>query len=145
MFRACEHTERIAQIISLQTSDRGSAQTLREFRGLAEAFIGTPPTLIARNRDARRKGPVDSGRANLFRRDARSSLNQWRTARAAEPYVVREDHCPEHVAVTMHRIDAIENRNPQASLQRAALVTVVQLCPSLQAVAGFRIRTTATQ
>src|ERR1051325_10514653 len=45
------------------------------------------------------------------RRNARGVLHQIRTSRTAQPDVVWKDHGAEHVAVSMHRIDAVEKRN----------------------------------
>src|ERR1041385_7734964 len=125
VFRAGQHAQRMTQIISLKTSDRGGAETLRQFRSLAEAFIRPAPSFIARDGNARGEGPVEPTRADLFRGDARGPLDQRRIACASQTNVVRKDNRVQHVVMSVHRVDAKQNRNRQTSPERLALKTVI--------------------
>ena len=63
---------------------------------------------------------------------------------APEADVVREHHRADDVAVPVHRVDAVEQWNLQARLQRVRLVLLVHRAPVLDRV-GLRIRVAAAQ
>ena len=58
---------------------------------------------------------------------------------------MREDDRAQHVVVPVQRVDAVQERNLEARLLRVALIVVVHVGPSLQAVAGLGIRVAAAQ
>src|ERR1700733_7914349 len=71
MFPTSRYSERIREIIRLETADSRFAEHLDDVRVLAIALVGSSPANILRNGDAGAKSPVDAGGANFFRRDAR--------------------------------------------------------------------------
>src|SRR4051812_21757193 len=145
MFGTGEDAQRAAEVAALKASDRRFAQVARQLGRFAEAFIRSPPPLVARDRDAWRERPLDAGGAHLFGRHARGALDEARVARAAQTYVVREDGRAEHVAVAVHRVYAVENRDAEPSLDGARLVLVVNVRPGFEAVAGLRVGVAAAQ
>ena len=68
--------------------------------------------------DAGSEGPLDAGGADFLGGDARDLLDQFRIAGAAETDVVGEHHGADHVVVAVHGIDAVEQRNAEAGLER---------------------------
>src|SRR3954454_6318660 len=63
------------------------------------------------------------------RRDVLHVPHERGVARRAEADVVREDGGAEHVAVAMNGVDAVEQRDPEAGLQRRALEAVDHVGP----------------
>ena len=96
---------------------------------LAEALVGAPPALVARDREAGREVPVDAGAGDLARGDARGGLDDRGIARAAHADVVREDRRALDRAVAVDGVDAVEHRDPEPRRQRLALVAIVHLDP----------------
>src|SRR6185369_6888390 len=145
MFSACQHGQTVIKIALLQTSNRRRAKALGQVGCFAEAFVGSSPSLVARDSDAGRKGPVESRGADLFRRHLRCVFHQSRVARASQTDVVREHDGIQNVVVTMDSIDAEENWNCETGFQSLALKTVVQIGPCLETVSGFWIRAAAAK
>ena len=145
MFGARQNAERIGERIGLQSQHGRSGEVAHNSGIFGIAFVGSAPARILRNRDARCEGPVDPGRARLFGGDLHDALHQRRVASATQPDVVREDYGAEHVAVPVHGIDAVEQRNAQARLQRVLLKVVVHVGPGFQAVPVVRIGIAAVQ
>jgi len=112
---------------------------LDEFRRFAKTFVGSAPSFIARNGDARSKAPVDAGCANFFRRYARRLLHQPRVARAPQPNIVGKYNCAQHIVVSVHGIDAVQKRNCQTSLQSAGLIAIIHVGPGIKTVPRFWI------
>jgi hypothetical protein len=145
MLGAREDAQRVTQVCALKPADGRLAQHSRQLRRLAEPLVSPAPTLVARDGDARREGPVDARRADLHRGDARRLFDEARAARAAEPDVVREDHGAEDVVMAVNSIDAVEQRYGQTRLERARLVVVVHVGPVLEAVPGLGVAVAAAE
>ena len=62
-----------------------------------------------------------------------------------EANVVREDRRPQHITVTMNRIDPVEQRDAQSRFQRMLLKVVVHVGPGFQTVAVIGIGVAAIQ
>ena len=66
-------------------------------------------------------------------------------ARAAEADVVREDHGAEHVAMAVDGVDAVDDGNGEARLERVLLALVVDVGPSFEAIAFLGIGAAAAE
>ena len=129
---------------ALQPAHRGLAELGHQRRVLAEALVRAAPALVARHGHARRERPVDAGRADFGAVSAADLLDQLRVARGAQADVVRKDHGADHVAVAVHGVDAVEERDLQARLEGMGLDVLVHRAPVLDGV-GLRIRIAAAQ
>ena len=76
-------------------------------------------------------GPVG---ARLLGGDVRDSPHQARVTRGAEADVVREDRRAEHVAVAVHGVDPVDQRDPQPGVQGGLLEAVDHVGPRLRRV-----------
>src|SRR6267142_1969805 len=135
----------MVEVVSLESAHRSLTQSERKFRRLTETLIGAAPSFIARHSHAGSKRPVDPGGPHFFGRDAGRAFNQTGITRASEADVVREDHCPENIVMSVDCIDTIEQRNCKSSLQGMSLIAVVHVGPGLQAVSRLRIGAAATE
>ncbi len=145
MFDARRNGLRVRQIGRLQSAHRGRSQGARQLWILGETFVRASPTHILRHGHTGRERPVDPRRAYFLCCDSPDLLHQIRIASTSERDVLREDHRPQHVVVTMHRVDAVQQRNAQTRAQCRLLAAIVHGGPGLAAVALLRIRITATQ
>jgi hypothetical protein len=121
VLRRRQHAAVLRRRASLQAPDGRGAEQHRELRRLAVALVGATPAFVLRHGDARREVPQHAGRGHLQRRDPGGILDQPRIARAAETDVVREDDGAFHVVVTVHRVDAVDQRNREPCGERAFL------------------------
>jgi hypothetical protein len=104
---ACGDRQGVGQRLALQSFDRSCAERRNDCRIFTESFIRAAPTNILRNRNAWREGPIYTGGAYFFRRDARRFLYQFRVARAAERDVVGKYRRADYVVVAVDRVDAV--------------------------------------
>ncbi len=111
MFGARQHRQRILKRVALQASRGSRAQHLHHVGGFAVALIGPAPADVLGNCDTRGKRPIDSSSAHFFGGDASGLLHQCGIARASETDVVRKDHGANHIIVTVHGVDAIQQGN----------------------------------
>ena len=145
VLRAREHRARRAQVRRLEAADRGHAE-LGDDRGvLGEALVRAAPALVARHREARRERPLRAGRAHLERGHARRGLDERGVARAAQADVVREKRRAFDVAVAVHRVDAVQDRDLEPRVQAQRDRVVDRARPIAEAVAGRRVRVAAAQ
>jgi len=107
-----------------------------EARILAEGLVRAAPAVVARHADARREGPLRPGGPRLLGGDMLDVAHEVRVARGAEADVVREDRRAVHVAVAVHGVDAVEDRDVQAGGERGALVAVDHVRPRGRGVRG---------
>src|SRR5437879_8203570 len=96
---------------------RPPRSTLFPYTTLFRSLIGSAPTDILRNRHAGGEGPVDSGRSDLLGGDAGCLLDELRVVCAAQADVVRKNDSAQNVVVTVHRVNAIKERNAKSRLQ----------------------------
>ncbi len=73
-------------------------------------FVCSPPPLVLWNGDTRRECPVDARPRNFFGYSARHGFDERIVAGASQADVVWKNDCPVHVVVTVHGIDAVNNR-----------------------------------
>jgi hypothetical protein len=101
---------------------------------LAEALVGAAPAVVARGAHARREDPPRPGRARLLRGHAVDRPDEPRVAGRAERDVVREDRGAEQVAVPVHGVDPVEQRDAEPRGERGALEAVNHVRPRPRAV-----------
>ena len=99
-------------------------------RVLAEALVGSAPTVVLCSADTRSEDPLRARRPGLLAGDVLDPRDQRWVARCAQADVVREDCCAQHVPVTVHGVDAVQDRNVQARGQRRGLERVDHVGPS---------------
>ncbi len=117
MFGRRQHCQRVVQSAVLQSSHGRCAQPGYQLRIFGETLISPSPALISGHRDTGRKISVDAGSPHLNGSDAIDPLYQRRIARHSEPDVVRKNNGALYVAVAMHRVDTIQQRNAQPRAQ----------------------------
>ncbi|MNE55842.1 hypothetical protein D3C80_1507060 [compost metagenome] len=91
-----------------------------DFRMLAIALIGPPPTIIARDRQGGAKGPVGARGRDLLGRGFANAPDQVGVTRGAEADVVWKERRPHDVIVSMNRVDAEHegHRRPRSRRSR---------------------------
>ncbi len=80
---------------------------------LAEALVGAAPPVVARDADAGREGPLGPEARVSSAVIVADPAHQPRVAGGAEADVVREDGRAQQVAVAVHRVHAVEQRDAQ--------------------------------
>ena len=96
---------------ALQTFDGGLCVLTHERRVLSEALVAAAPANILRHGERRRESPVDARRCDRFGGGRADAAHELGVMRGAETDVVRKDHCADDVAVSVHGIDAEQQRN----------------------------------
>src|SRR5512143_3861250 len=96
----------------LQTFHISSAKLRDQLRIFAEAFIGPSPTDILHYSYDRSKVPADTCGSHLNGSCLADLLDQRRVIGCSKANIVRKDCSTVQVAVTMHCIHPIEERNP---------------------------------
>ena len=127
--------KRVRQIGPLESADRRFTKLADHFGILREAFVGSAPPDVLWDGYAGTEGPLDSSSADLLRCDALHFFHQGRIARAAQADMVGKNHGAEHIIVAMHRVDTVEDGDPEAGFFGMRLQTVIKIGPGLQAVA----------
>ncbi len=137
---AGEDAPGVPKVPSLQPAHRRLAHLSHQLRVLGEALVRAPPPLVAGDGHAGGERPVDGGGPHLLRGEAPDLFDQGGVAGGAQADVVREDDRPQHVVVAMHRVHAVEERDPQARLRGVGLIALDHLGPVLEAVRpGIRV------
>ena len=103
----------VTLVAALQPDDGGPTPATSA-RVLAEALVAAAPARVAGDAEARREVPRDAGGAHLLGGDPADLLDQRRVAGGAEPDVVREDRRADHIAVTVHGVHAVDDRDAAA-------------------------------
>src|SRR5450756_228475 len=139
VLRGGQHAVAISEMAgwSLEPVD-GRLHQDDELRVLTEALVGATPPVVLRSGDARREDPLGSAGAGLGRGDVLDLTNQSRVARSAQADVVGEYGGPVHVAVPVHRVDAVQQRDVQAGSQCRSLEAVDHVGPGRGGVLARR-------
>ena len=140
VFGAGQNRQWFGQIEPLHSPDGGSTKTPNYLRILRISFIGSSPANVLRDSNARAEGPLNSCCADFFCRNPADLLYQHRIAGTSKSDIVGKYYRSLNVAVAVHSIDAVKNRNRQSCLQGFRLNFVVQISPCLEAIAFYGIR-----
>ncbi len=135
MFGAGEHGI-FVQPVPLEPAHGGGAEFGNEVGRFAETLVAAAPADVSRDGDARREGPLNAGALDFLGGDAFGFFNEGRVVRGAEADVMWENHRAENVVVAVNGIDAVEERNFQARLQRHRAEFSHGFQPRLGAIIG---------
>ena len=133
-----------AAVYVLQALELGHAQSGDQICILAEALKGAAPADVVGYGDRRRKNPVNAGGQGLESRDLADALHKGRIPAGSQADVVGKDHGPPDVAVTVHRIGAIEQGDAQAGLEGRFLIAAHHCRPVLRCI-RFGVAAAAAQ
>src|SRR3954471_4892490 len=103
-------------------------------RGLPERLVDAPPPVVSGHAHARGEGPLWAGGPGLRGCHVMDPTNQGWVARSAQTDVVREHRGAVHVAVAVHRVNAVDEGDVQPGLERGCLVTVNHVRPGARPV-----------
>src|SRR5260370_31162653 len=106
---------------SMQSPNESRTEGRDKRRILAEGLEGAAPPDVLRHAHRGGEGPMNIGSQQFAGRDAPCSLHQVQVAGGAQADVVRTDGGSSHIAVAMHSIHALEERNPKPARQRLPL------------------------
>src|SRR5205085_12148095 len=109
------------------------------------AFVGAAPTCILRDGDTGSEGPIDAGGTYFVGGDLADAADEISIARATEADVMREDYGAQHIAVAVDGVDTVDDGNAEARLEGVLLALVVNIGPSVEAVAFLGIRAAAAK
>ena len=121
VLRRRQHASRRGHVSPLHAAYGGAAERFRELRCLAEALVRSPPPFVLRHGDARSKVPVHGGSRHFERGDPSRLFDDLRIPRAAHADVVWKHDGSANVAVPVHCVDPVNDRNGQPRHQRSLL------------------------
>src|SRR6185436_6876766 len=111
VFRTGKQAQGITEIVALVSAHGRFAECSRKLRIFAKAFVGSTPTFVTRDGDARRERPVDPSCPCFDCSNACGTFDELWIACATETDIVRKERCTENVAVPVNSVDAVENRD----------------------------------